>query len=610
MAKKSLNYLPQLIIGLDSLNDDANYVHIDDVRDGIDYYCPCCKGVIKPRANKKDIDYQVQPHFYHESGGCNDETFTHYICKTWLFEKGCKFIVGGTEYEVADTEIEKTLHTSFGDYRPDIIVTTSIGKQFYFEVKTTNKKTEHYIPKWDELGNDVVEVDTRYFINQKYKNMVPEFELIYSNGECFIKSYSNKDYDETIYCRKREWKRQDKINYKIQWERLDWFWTILQEYLHKKKGKDDVLEVFDNLDYEDKIWCFNAIKNKTCIQLKDSFRDNINLHFYQMIDKFREEYPNINISLDHVSPLMYEIKCYVDFIYLDYVMFEVEYIRVRIGKGGILPITCKNEIKTALDTITTRITSTNNIISKIKEMTKLPFIKSITPRSHWAARRYSVHNLYFDVIFEEYIHNKYIKEEIGETSHFGSEINEDILKQEYEHYYSSAKNKLQKEFLSEMLSHDSRFSDIVESLKIKCSEQKQLKLSIRISSDCTTITLFNYDKYIISYKVHQNDAIGRFEDNLENKFTEKINHEISIYSKIRSIMEIVNSCKNKMWEMNEKEGEYILQLKDPVSCKPVCMRIICDYHDCDDIKSIVCKTMQELLEYSENYYKIRFLEER
>ena len=90
------------------------------------------------------------------------------------------------------------MHTSFGDYRPDIIVTTTVGKVFYFEIKTTNRKTELYAPKWDELGNDVVEVDTRYFINQKYKNDIPVFNLIYSDGECFIKSYSRNEYEDII----------------------------------------------------------------------------------------------------------------------------------------------------------------------------------------------------------------------------------------------------------------------------------------------------------------------------------------------------------------------------------------------------------------------------
>lgn len=269
--------MPQLAVGLDSLDDSANYIFILDAQDGKDYYCPCCKGLIKPRAYKKDINYQVQPHFYHVNGGCSEETYIHYICKTWLFEKGCRFIVSGTTYEVENVEIEKTLHTSFGDYRPDIIVTTTSDKVFYFEIKVTNKKTDFYQPKWDELGNDIVEVDTRYFINQKFKNNIPEFNLIYSDGECFIKSYSRTDYEDVIAKRKAEWKRQDKINYKIQWERLDWFWIEMQEYKQGNKTLDYVFSMFEKLDLFDKEICFDLLKRQSCIKSSNQqFRDIIN----------------------------------------------------------------------------------------------------------------------------------------------------------------------------------------------------------------------------------------------------------------------------------------------------------------------------------------------
>lgn len=186
-------------------------------------------------------------------------------------------MVNNTEYEVEDVFTEKTLHTSFGDYRPDIIVTTVSGKIFYFEIRTTNRKTEHYIPKWDELGNDVVEVDTRYFINQKCKNDVPVFNLIYSDGECFIKTYTRNDYDNTIAERKLQWKRQDKLNYKIQWERLDWFWNAMQKYKNNELGLDSVFEFFKCLDIFDKEICFDLLKKQTCIKSNNQdFRNIIN----------------------------------------------------------------------------------------------------------------------------------------------------------------------------------------------------------------------------------------------------------------------------------------------------------------------------------------------
>lgn len=298
--------LPQLIVALDSLNDDANYVHILDAKENTNYYCPCCKGIIKPRAYRKDKNYQVQAHYYHETGGCNEETFIHYICKTWLFEKGCKFIVNNIQYEVENIDVERTLHTSFGDYRPDIIVTTTVGKVFYFEIKTTNKKTELYAPKWDELGNDVVEVDTRYFINQKYKNDIPVFNLIYSDGECFIKSYSRNDYEDTIAKRKLEWKRQDKLNYKIKWEQLDWFWHYLVSYKEKNENMHNVISSFENLNFEDMDFVISIVKKIKCQDLYHSLIPVINNAFYKQIKSYNIE-PYEKVKLIQESPRIFYI---------------------------------------------------------------------------------------------------------------------------------------------------------------------------------------------------------------------------------------------------------------------------------------------------------------
>lgn len=279
--------LPQLIVALDSLDDSANYIHIKDAKEDIVYYCPCCKGIIKPRAYKDDKEYQVQAHYYHENGGCNEETFIHYICKMWLFENGCEFKVNNQIYTVNKIETEKTFHTEFGDYRPDITVYTEENKIFFFEIKNTNKKTENYIPKWDELENDVVEVDVRYFINQKVDSNIPEFKLIYSDGECFIKTYTRYDYEETISSRKMEWKRQDKLNYKIMWEKLDWFWIELQKYKSNETTAESLLNTFSSLDFYDIEDCWNIINKMSCCKnIKDDCRNIIN-------DKSRQKFKEL-----------------------------------------------------------------------------------------------------------------------------------------------------------------------------------------------------------------------------------------------------------------------------------------------------------------------------
>ncbi len=333
--------LPQLIVALDSLDDSANYIHISDANYETTYYCPCCKGVVKPRACKEDVDYQVQPHFYHENGGCSEESFVHYICKTWLFEKGSKFKIKNNIYTVNNIETEKTFHTQFGDYRPDIVVETEENKTYFFEIKYSNKKTEHYIPKWDELENDVVEVDAREFINQKHNNDVPEFKLIYSDGECFIKSYSRHDYEDTIAKRKIEWKRQDKLNYKIQWERLDWFWNTLQDYIEEKCVIDTVLQKFKEVGYDNIEICWDIVSKMSCLKnLKQEFRNIVNNivneRFFKDLLSYKKECEGYFIIYDDQSHCRPREGVYISFNDCKHKHWN-ECVHIQTKKWVILP---------------------------------------------------------------------------------------------------------------------------------------------------------------------------------------------------------------------------------------------------------------------------------
>jgi hypothetical protein len=267
--------LPQLIVALDK---DSNYIHIRDTKDDCEYFCPCCRNSVKPRANKKDKEYQVQAHFYHVNGSCDEESRVHWIYKNWLFKSGSKFYVENTLYEVDYVEIEKTHKTSFGDYRPDITIHTTNNKVILFEVNFSSSKTENsYMEKWCELNYDVVEVNIRKLMNEDYNNEIPRFMLIYKDGECYKKSYATRDDYSEIAKIKKEWKRQDKINYKIMWERLDWFWLTLQNYKHQKETFENVLEAFKCINIKDKEICFDIIKKQSCIKGKvGEFRDIIN----------------------------------------------------------------------------------------------------------------------------------------------------------------------------------------------------------------------------------------------------------------------------------------------------------------------------------------------
>lgn len=303
--------LPQLIVALDK---DNNYIHIRDAKEEEVYYCPCCHGLVKPRAYKCDKDYEVQPHYYHASGGCSDETRLHWLYKNWLFKYGSQFYIQDKLYTVDHVEIEKSHKTSFGIYRPDITVYTVDGQTMYFEINFTSAKTEtNYFCKWDELHNDVIEVNIKKIINEDYNCEIPTFSLIYSNGECYKLIYKERDdYANIINNRKEEWKRQDAINYKIKWEKLDWFWIKLQDYKENyipndSTGYEEILSSFNSLDFDDIEDCWNIVGKISCLkQLKANFRDIVN---NKVKDKYDEFLNNISIKYNNILSLKKD-QCY------------------------------------------------------------------------------------------------------------------------------------------------------------------------------------------------------------------------------------------------------------------------------------------------------------
>jgi hypothetical protein len=260
-----VNYEPELMYALDSKSEYADWKNVYNVSGNDVLYCPICLGRVKLwNGQNPDKTYKKQRCFHHIDGMCSQESRIHFAYKTWLFDKNSKFKVGQTIYEVANSCIEKTFHTKFGDYRPDIFIETINGQEFYVEIANTNKKTNDYIEKWDELGCDVLELDVNEELLKVTTDDIPKFKLIYSSstGECFIKHYVRQDYDDLITLRKTYWKRTDLIEYKIQWERLDWFWTKLQEYYTNKSVQADLIDAFQLLEPEDQRFICKKMNGK------------------------------------------------------------------------------------------------------------------------------------------------------------------------------------------------------------------------------------------------------------------------------------------------------------------------------------------------------------
>lgn len=278
-----VNYEPELMYALDSKSEYADWKNVYNVSGSDVLYCPICLGRVK-LWNGQDPNkaYKKQRCFHHIDGMCSQESRIHFAYKTWLLKQGSKFKVGETIYEVVNSEIEKTLYTKFGDYRPDIIVETTEGKNFYIEIADTNKKTNDYIEKWDELGCDVLELDVNEQLIKATIAGIPEFNIIYSftTGECYIKHYTRQDYDDLITERKIYWKRKDLIKYKIQWERLDWFWRKLQDFYSGNSKIDVLVEAFKQMESEDQRFVCKRMRGKHTslrYELENNYTDKKNI---------------------------------------------------------------------------------------------------------------------------------------------------------------------------------------------------------------------------------------------------------------------------------------------------------------------------------------------
>lgn len=298
-------YLPQLIVAYDGNDEFTNLIHVKKANGDNDYYCPCCGGIVKPRALDSNKE---QSHYYHKTGKCTKESQLHFFCKNWLFEEGSKFYIECELFEVSSIEIEKSHYTPFGEYRPDITVYTTSGKIIYFEMFFSNRKTgDDYFCKWDALGNDVVEVNIKEYMFKTDTTTIPSFTYLYHNGVCYSKQYVKRDlYANTIARIKHELTRQKVLNYKARIEQLDWFW----QKIISNSSREEILKSVSFMEYDDMVNCYEIIKRKQCVKyLKEDILNTINQKVISDVRKTLDlPYDeNIYFDLKHVKGRTYEV---------------------------------------------------------------------------------------------------------------------------------------------------------------------------------------------------------------------------------------------------------------------------------------------------------------
>lgn len=320
------DYLPQLIVAYDCNDEFANLIHVKKAKQDTDYYCPCCGGIVKPRALDS---IKEQSHYYHVTGKCNKENQLHFFCKNWLFEKGNKFYIDDTLFEVDSIDIEATWDTPFGKYKPDITIYTSSGETIYFEIFFSNRKTgDDYFCKWDALGNSVVEVNVKEYMCKTDASIIPKFTYLYHDGICYSKAYIKRDlYATTIAKIKNELTRQKVLDYKARIEKLDWFW----QKIIKNSSKEDILKCIDAMPYEDMVSCFEIIKRKQCMShLKKDVLDTINK---KVIGNIRNLIAipfdkNVYFDVRHYKGRTYEIGIRLN-IQTEHIIYNDFYLRCK-----------------------------------------------------------------------------------------------------------------------------------------------------------------------------------------------------------------------------------------------------------------------------------------
>ena len=134
MIKEStVERIPILVVAKDNNGKYISVLNSDNTKE---YFCPICNGIVKPRAlnSKKE-----QPHYYHVDESCSNESQLHWMFKNWLFDKGTKFLVNDKEYVIDTCEVEVVIKTQYGDYNPDLVITTEDNCKFYVEINYSNK---------------------------------------------------------------------------------------------------------------------------------------------------------------------------------------------------------------------------------------------------------------------------------------------------------------------------------------------------------------------------------------------------------------------------------------------------------------------------------------
>lgn len=550
-------YLPQLIVAYDGNDEFANLIHVKKADKNKDYFCPCCGGIVKPRALDSNKE---QSHYYHKTGKCTRESQLHFFCKNWLFETGSKFYIDKELFEVESIDVEKIHPTPFGNYKPDVTVYTTSGKIIYFEMFFSNRKPgDDYFCKWDSLGNDVVEVNIKEYMFKTDENVVPTFTYLYHNGICYSKIYEKKDlYTNTIAKIKQNLTRQKVLNYKARIEQLDWFWQTIKN----NESKESILEVVSGMNYEDMMLCYKIIKKKQCVSyLKDDILNMINQRVVSEIrDSLDIPYDeNVYFDLKNIKGRTYEVGIRLN-IKTEHIIYNDFYLRCNKYEFNILNKYPKIVFKKNVFNLNEIILSKEDIDDLQYKFNKTmkyknELIKFENALSDFEGQNYKIkmkNNLYTVLIkvddsFEALFENKYIYH--LDINMLSLEINKEIC------------NRANKDFLKTLFISNEHNQFL---LYIKNCDNIDVHLSIDNYVNHLQAGI-SFKMYICNKCVYDKELKRDIKDFIEKTHECKllIQDFVKSYSLILNLVNRINNCRNNFWKAQcyfDYNGDFVVEV--------------------------------------------------
>ena len=613
-----VNYEPELMYALDSKGEYADWKNVYNVSGSDVLYCPICLGRVK-LWNGQDPNkaYKKQRCFHHIDGMCSQESRIHFAYKTWLLEQGSKFKVGETIYEVVNSEIEKTFHTKFGDYRPDITVETTEGKMFYIEIADTNKKNGDYISKWHELSNDVLELDVNEQLTKASTKEIPNFKLIYSSttGMCFVKEYIPKKYDEVTSQLNKCWSRYDLMKRKQLWERFDWFWLNTQKYYSNESTIDDICYEFQKIDKHGKQIIYSCIKGSKHSIFRKYFLDILRNDFYKYLENIKEFFgyktsTSLNSSSYNVTVKYSEDEYFISCMSKNFALdknysyeeiLDLERFLAECNEG-------KNRFK--------------KYIKKLRSFENLSFI-DIYP-TYGVRNLYEIQRLRFNINYKANIHNKYILESIGHDSwELLDDLKIDNIKEHYNIFLEECLQEKEAELVTHAINNDNLFMFYLNDITQKVKKISRLKL--KISKDYRAVSLFDNAELLIEWNFTENLIFGDFENNFYDSFmniltplidTEKERrmNRRKINKIIKQYGDMLNNSVNQIWSF---EFDYLKRWKISVLNYVVVFNPEYSTFPLDEtlleehIKKLFEEYMNETIRrFNDVHWDIRIMEER